>query len=220
MYFKSRVEAGQLLAKQIVPRYKGQDCAVIALNDGGVMIGAQIALELHCVLTMLLAEAIQLPREDAAVGGISQDGSFSFNQKYSPGEIEEFQAEYYHFIEQEKMSKMQEMQRQMGKGGHGLIRRSLLQNRNVIVVTDGLLDGFALDIALSYLKPIRIKKLIVATPLASVPAVDRMHVLADDIFCLSVLEDYMNTDHYYETNDVPPHERVVKTIEQIVTHWK
>jgi len=43
MYFKSRVEAGELLAKQITEKYKGNECAVVALNDGGVMVGAQIA---------------------------------------------------------------------------------------------------------------------------------------------------------------------------------
>lgn len=218
MYFKSRVEAGQLLAKQIVQRYKGQDCAVVALNDGGVMVGAQIALQLHSVLTMLLTEAINLPRENTPVAGISQDGAFSYNKAYSQGELDDLTSEYYSFIEQEKMSKVQQMHHQMGKGG--LIRRRLIQEKNIILVTDGLLDGFALDVALSYLKPIHTKKLIVATPLASVPAVDRMHILADDIFCLSVLEDYINTDHYYDVNDVPPHDKVIKTIEEIVAHWK
>lgn len=218
MYFKSRVEAGQLLAKQIVQKYKSDDCAIVALNDGGVMVGAQIALELHAVLTLLLTETITLPREDAALAGITQDGSFAYNQKYSQGELDEFVGEYYHLIEQEKMSKMQAMHHLMGK--ESLIRRDLLVDRNVILVTDGLVDGFALDIALQYLKPIHTKKIIVATPLASVPAVDRMHVLADDIFCLTVLEDYISTDHYYDTQDVPPHDKVIRTVEEIVGHWK
>lgn len=218
MYFQSRVEAGKLLAKQIVQKYTGDDCAIVALNDGGVMVGAQIALELHCVLTMLLTETITLPREDAAVAGISQDGAFSYNQKYSPGEIEDFVGEYYHFIEQEKMTKMQEMHRLVGRGG--LIRKDLLRDHTIILVTDGLSDGFALDVAMQFLKPIHTKRLVVATPLASVPAVDRMHVLADEIFCLSVREEYISTDHYYEVQDIPPHDKVIKTIEEIVTHWK
>lgn len=218
MYFQSRVEAGRLLAEQIVPRFKGQDCAIVALNDGGVMVGAQIALQLHCVLTLLLTETITLPREDQAVAGIAQDGSFSYNQRYSQGEIDEFVGEYYHLIEQEKMSKMQEMHRLVGRGG--LIRKDLLRDRNVILVTDGLADGFALDIAMQFLKPIHTKKIYVATPLASVPAVDRMHVLADGIYCLSVIEDYISTDHYYDVQDVPPHDKIIKTIEEIVTHWK
>jgi len=218
MYFKSRVEAGELLAKQIIEKYKGNECAVVALNDGGVMVGAQIALQLHSVLTLLLTETITLPREDSSVAGISQDGAFAYNPKYSSGEIEEFVSEYYHLIEQEKMTKMQEMHRLMGNGG--LIRRDLLENHNVILVSDGLVDGFALDVAMQFLKPIHTKKIIVATPLASVHAVDRMHVLADDIYCLNVLEDYISTDHYYDVQDVPSHDKVIKTIEQIVGHWK
>lgn len=218
MYFKSRTQAGQLLADQIDKKYHGATCAVVALSDGAVMVGAQIAMRLHCVLTMLLTDAIHLPRETTAVGGISQDGTFTYNNFYSPGQIEDFVSEYRTFIEQEKMNKMQEMHRLQGKGG--LIKKSLLRNHTVILVSDGLSNGFSLDLAAEYLKPIKVERLIVATPLASVPAVDRMHVLADEIFCLSVIEDYISTEHYYEANDVPSHEMVVKTIEEIVTHWK
>ena len=218
MYFKSRAEAGQLLAKQIAKKYKGQKCAVVALSDGAVMVGAQIAMELHSVLMMLLTDAIQLPHEDTAIAGITGDGSFTYNTFYSPGEIEDFVSEYRSFIEQEKMHKMQEMHRMEGRGG--LVKKSLLQGHVVILVSDGLSNGFSLDLAAEFLKPIKTKRLVVATPLASVPAVDRMHILADEIVCLSVIEDYMGTDHYYEKQDVPPHELAVKTVEQIVSHWK
>jgi putative phosphoribosyl transferase len=219
MYFKSRVEAGQKLADQVVKEYAGKPCAVIGLSDGGVMVGAQIAIKLHCVLTMLMSEAINLPREPEAVAGISQDGSFSYNSAYSPGELEDLLAEYHGLIEQEKLQKIQDMHRLVGHGG-GLIRKDLLRGHNIILVSDGLSSGFSLDVAAEFLKPINIGRLIVATPLASVPAVDRMHILADEIFCLSVIEDYITTDHYYDTQDVPPHDLVVKTIDQIITHWK
>lgn len=218
MYFKSRVEAGQKLAEQISQKYQGQPCAVVGLSDGGVMVGAQIALKLDCVLTMLLSDTIELPREETAIAGISQDGAVSFNTAFSPGQLEEMVGEYHNFIEQEKMEKIREMHQLIGRGG--LIRKDLLREHNVILVSDGLTNGFSLDIASQFLKPIRIKKLIIATPLASIQAVDRMHIIGDDIFCLSVVEDYINTDHYYDNQDVPSHELVVKTIEQVVAHWK
>ncbi len=218
MYFESRVDAGQLLAQEIVKKYKTEKCAVVALSDGAVMVGAQIAMELHCVLTMLLTDAIQLPHEQTAIAGINQDGSFTYNNYYSPGEIEDFVSEYHSFIEQEKMQKMREMHRLEGRGG--LIRKELLRSQNVILVSDGLSNGFSLDLASEYLKPIKIKRLIVATPMASVQAVDRMHILADEIYCLNVIEDFISTDHYYEKQDVPSHDAVVKTVEQIVSHWK
>lgn len=218
MYFKSRVEAGQKLAEQISKKYQGKQCAVVALSDGGVMVGAQIALKLGCVLTVLLSDVIQLPREDVAIAGISQDGALSYNSAYSPGQIEDFISEYHGVIEQEKLTKLHEMHRLVGRGG--LIRKDLLRDHDVILASDGLSNGFSLDIAAEFLKPIHTKKLIVATPLASVQAVDRMHILADEIFCLSVISDYISTDHYYDTQDVPSHELVIKTIEQIVSHWK
>jgi putative phosphoribosyl transferase len=218
MYFKSRVEAGQILAEQIVKKYTGQPCVVVALSDGGVMVGTQIAMKLHAPLTMLLTAEINLPRENLAVGGISQEGSFSYNNDFSSGEIDEMVSEYRNYIEAEKLERLQQMHRQVGKGG--LIRKDLLRHRNIILVTDGLQTGFSLDIATEFLKPIQVKRLIVATPLASVPAVDHMHILADEIFCLDVLEDYISTEHYYEIPDVPAHEAVVKTIEHIVAHWK
>lgn len=218
MYFKSRTDAGQKLASQIAKKYVSKQCAVVALSDGGVMVGAQIAMKLQCVLTMLLSESIELPRENTAVGGITNDGSFTYNRAYSPGEIEEFVSEYHGYIEQEKMQKMQDLHRLVGRGG--LIRKNLLREHNVILVSDGLSNGFSLDIAAEFLKPIHLERLIVATPLASVLAVDRMHILADEIFCLSVVEDYITTDHYYDNQDVPSHDLVIKTIEKIVTHWR
>lgn len=218
MYFKSRVDAGQQLAAQIVKKYAGQQCAVVGLSDGGVMVGAQIALGLRCVLTLLLSDSIELPREPDAIAGITGDGAFSYNNSYSSGEIDELMGEYRSVIEQEKMTKMQGLRRAAGRGE--LIRKDLLREKVVILVADGLTSGFSLDIAAEYLKPIHIKRLVVATPFASVKAVDHMHILADEIFCLNVIEDYISTDHYYDTQDVPSHEKVIKSITEIVANWK
>ncbi len=217
-YFASRTQAGRMLASQLSPKYKGEDSVIIALSDGGVMVGAQIAMQLRCAITMLLADEIELPRELVAIAGITQDGSFTYNKAYSPGEIDELVMEYHGLIEQEKLAKLHEMHRLMRSGS--LIRPDLIKNHNVIIVSDGLSSGFSIDLALEYLKPIAIKKLVIATPLASVPAVDRMHILADDIFCLNVLENYISTDHYFDTQDIPDHDLVVETIGQIVKNWK
>jgi putative phosphoribosyl transferase len=218
MYFKSRAQAGKLLGEQLVKKYHGKECAVVALSDGAVMVGAQIAAPLRCVMTLLLTEAINLPREDVAIAGMSQSGALSYNDYYSPGEIEEFVAEYHNLIEQQKIDKLQNINKLLGKGG--LIKRSLLHDRNIILVSDGLASGFSLDIAIEFLKPIRTKKIIIATPFASVAAVDRMHILTDEIDCLSVIPDYISTDHYYETQDIPDHDKIVRIIEELVGKWQ
>ncbi|MGC1177015.1 MAG: phosphoribosyltransferase family protein [Candidatus Saccharimonadales bacterium] len=219
MYFASRVQAGRMLATRLAENYSFRSCAVLALNDGGVMIGAQIAMQLRCVLTLLASSEITLPREPEAIAGITPGGVMAYNHSsYSPGEIDEMVGEYYGFLEQEKLTRMHDMN--MLIGSNGAVDKELLKGHDVIVVTDGLKTGFPVDLAAEFLKPIAIEKLVVATPFASVSAVDRMHILADDLYCLNVISDYIDTDHYYDKQDVPDHETVLKTIEQITLNWK
>lgn len=217
MYFKDRHQAGRQLAAKL-QGYRYENTAVVALSDGGVIIGAEIAKALHCVLTMLLMEEIKLPGEHNPVAVVNQDGGFTYNNMFSAGQIEGFATEYRTFIEQEKQQKISAIHRLLGDGG--LIRPELLYGRNVILVSDGLQNGLSLDAAADFLKPIRTEKLIIATPLASVPAVDRMHLMADEIVCLSVVENFMGIGHYYEDNAIPSHEQLVKTIETIVLNWR
>ena len=207
-----------MLAGELVPKYRYENCAVIGIGDGGVMVGAQIASQLHCVLTMLMIEEINLPREPVAIGGMMEDGTFSYNHAMSDGELDEMTSEYYGVIEQEKLAKFHKMNGLLGSGG--LINRDLLRGHNIILVSDGFKDSFTLDMALDFLKKTKIEKLIVATPLASVRAIDRMHITVDEINCLSVVEDYMDTDHYYDSQDVPDHQTVVETIEKIILNWQ
>jgi len=218
MYFASRVQAGRTLADKLADKYRYENCAVVCLSDGGVMVGAQVAMKLHCVLTLLMSSEITLPRETEAFAGISATGEVAFNHNYSEGQIDELEGEYHGLIEQQKLTRMHDLNCLVGSGG--TINRELLKGQNVIVVADGLKTGFEVDLVVQFLKPIAIEKLVIATPLASVPAVDRMHVLADDLCCLDVVTDYVGTDHYYEKDDVPDHAAVLKTIERIVLEWR
>lgn len=218
MYFANRAQAGRMLASQLAPKYHNKNCAVVALSDGGVVVGAQIAMALRCVLSLLLTEEITLPRELEAIIGISQDGSVSYNNTYSPGELDELVGEYYKYIEQEKLMRMHELNRIIGSGN--TVDKRLLTGRNIILVSDGLASGFAIDLAAAFLKTVPIARMIVATPLASVQAVDRLHITADEIYCLSVVENYVSTDHYYDQRDIPPHDKVIGIIERLMLNWK
>jgi putative phosphoribosyl transferase len=219
MYFASRLHAGRMLAKQLAPKYRYENCAVIALDDGGAMVGAQIAMELHCVLTMLDEPAINIPIEPEASDDLLSGTIPVFNQHGQTGrEIDRLVADNYGIAEQAVLAKVHDLDKLFS--GQGTISKTLLKEHNVIFVTDGLRTGFPVDLAAQFLKAVSIQKMIVAAPLASTRAVDRMHVMADELYCLSVLTDYLETDHYYDKHDVPDHNTVIKTIEQVVLNWK
>ncbi|TAH34173.1 hypothetical protein EYC59_03400 [Candidatus Saccharibacteria bacterium] len=217
-YFPSRQAAGDLLAKELAPKYRYEDTAIVALGDGAVVVAAQIAMRLHCVLTMLLTSSIRLPNELDVLAEINQRGEMTYNSMFSAGELEELKSEYFQYIEQQRLQQLFSMNRLLGAGG--IITNELIRNRNIIVVSDGLNNGLSLDAAADYLKMVHIKRLIVAVPFATVKAVDRMHVLADEIVCYNVLEDLISINHYYDDNTMPSHEAIIKIIEDIILHWR
>jgi predicted phosphoribosyltransferase len=90
------------------------------------MVGAQIALRLKCVLTLLLTAPLTLPHEIDDVGVVSQRGDITYSDMYSAGELEELQSEFRTFIEEERIRTIHEMNSLLGRGG--LIRRDLLRN--------------------------------------------------------------------------------------------
>lgn len=218
LYFPSRVVAGDIIADKLESRYRYEDCAVLALSDGAVLVGARIAQRLHCVINMLLLESIKLPGEFEAFATMDNFGSITYNDRFSTGELEEMQSEYFGYIEQQKLEKLFLMQEMIGQGG--ILDRNMLRGHNVIVVSDGLVNGFSMRAAAEFLKPLNMQHLIMVAPFASVAAVDQMHVLADELVCLNVIEDIISVDHYYDDAALPPHEKVIKILENIVLHWQ
>lgn len=218
MYFESRAHAGQVLAAQLLEKYRYEDCAIIALSDGGVVVGEQIATQLHCVLTMLVTETIEVPGESLSIGAVSQAGNFTYNSEFSSGEIDEYASEFHGYLDDQKRQAFSRINRLVGDGG--VISRELLRERVIILVSDGFTDGAIISVALDYLKPIRIKKLVVAAPVATIPAVDQLHVVADELHILDVKENYMGTNHYYDNNDIPSREDSIAKINQMILNWQ
>lgn len=205
-----------MLAKKMA-RYKGQQVAVMALNPGGVIVGAQIAMHLHATLALLLTEGIYLPGEHDALAGLSSEGTYTYNNMFSAGEVEEMVMEYNQYLEQEKVQKRHVLNMLLGHDGE--INRDILRGHVVIVVSDGLPNGFSLDVAEDFLDTIAIDKLVIACPVASVASVDRMHLIGDEIFCLSVADNYFETNHYYDENTIPDIEGSLKIMRNIAFNW-
>jgi len=218
MYFESRAQAGQILAAQLVERYRFENCAVVALSVGGVLVGEQIAAQLHCILTMLVTEGIEVPGESMSFGAVSQAGNFTYNSEFSSGEIDEYTSEFHGYLDDQKRQAFSRINRLIGEGG--TITQDMLRERVVILVSDGFSDGAIIAVALDFLKPIHILKLVVVAPVATIPAVDQLHINADEIHVLDVKENFMGTNHYYTDNCVPSHELTVQKINQIVLNWR
>mgnify|MGYP000845851513 FL=1 len=219
MYFESRSQAGAILADQVLGRYRYENCAVVAIGEGGVLIGEQIAVKLHCVLMMLLSEGIEIPGENLNFGAMSQSGQFTYNSQFSDGEINEYASEFHGYLEEKKREAHQRINRLLGEGG--IIDKNMLKDRVVILASDGFGDDLSvLDVALSFLKSVRIEKLVIAVPFCGVAAVDKLHMTVDEMHILDVKENFMGLNHYYEDNILPSKEETIAKINQVILNWR
>lgn len=217
MYYKNRVEAGRRLASEL-DAYKTQNSVVVALSESSVLVAVQIAMELHANLLLFLTRDIKLPGEHRAVAAVSSAGSFGYNDSLSEGEIAEIKGEFHNFMEQERFKRMHEINMLVGSDGE--IDKKLLRHRNVILVADGMSDGFTLMLAYQYLRTVAIKKVIVAVPVASVAAVDKMHVVADELYVGGVTDNFLSIDHYYEQNYEMGIEDIMKILRNVSLTWR
>ena len=206
------------MADQLVAKYRYENCAVVALSNGGVVVGEQIAAQLHCVLMLLVSQDIEIPGEGMNFGAVSQTGDFTYNDEFSAGEIDEYTSEFHGYLDDQKREAYSRINRLIGDGG--TIDDTMLKDRVIFLVSDALADGAALSVAFDFLKPIRIERLVVATPIATVSVVDRLHVTADELHVLDVKENYLGVNHYYSDNTVPTRKEAIKKISQIILNWR
>ena len=149
---------------------------------------------------------------------MSQAGNFTFNSEFSSGEIDEYASEFHGYLDDQKRQAFSRINRLVGDGG--IISQDMLRDRTVILVSDGFSDAAILSVALDYLKPIRTQKLVVVAPVATIPVVDKLHIIADELHILDVKENFMGINHYYTDNTVPTREEAIAKINQIVLNWR
>ena len=217
MYFKSRADAGRQLADRL-EKYKAQNIVVIALDEGSSIVAAQIAMRLHANLVLYLIKNIYLPGENEALGALGAGGNYSRNNFFSAGELEDLTSEYHNYIDQRLMEANHELHMLLGRDGQ--IDKNLLRHRVVIVVADGLASGFSLQVCADFLKTVAIKKMVAVTPVASIAAVDRMHLIADEICCMSVTANFIAASHYYDDNTIPNIDGILKIMRNITLNWE
>ncbi len=214
-YFKDRADAGKQLAKKIFG-LKTDNIAIIVLSRGALLVGIEIAKKTHASLFIFTTDEASAEGE-APSSAIDSGGAFSYNTSFALGELEEDDSALRFFTDKRHMDQYQKLNHVAGKDG--VIPRALLRRHTIILVSDGLNNALSLQIAAEFLRPISVKKIILATPVASGEAIDKMHILVDQIFCLSSVANYISTNHYYENNDIPDDKTVVETMQNIVLNW-
>lgn len=217
MYFASRAEAGVKLADLLINKYRYENTAVVALSQSSIAVGYQVAVNLHAALRRLLMEPVHIDDESIDYAIVMPGGVVAINKDLSQSEQQYYYMEYAGWLDGQLRQAIQRINRQISPNE---VSPEGLRGYNVIFVSDGIDNPNILDAAMTWLKPARVDRAILACPVISVNALDRAHVLFDELHILGVAHNYLATDHYYETNDAPDDHMARQMIEDSILHWK
>lgn len=206
VYFENRTQAGQALAAELAD-YKGAEVAVVALNTNAVLVAKEIADQLDCPVNILLMEPIEVPGEPGTnIGVVNQRGDFVYSQDLGRGMRDELEMEFHNKFAGEKIQKFHEINSMINH--EGVVTPEIVADKNVIIVSDGAANGTEIDAVTAYLKPIHIKRLIAAIPLATIEVVDRLHIACDELHVLGVIPGNFAPNHYYDDSSEITHEQL------------
>jgi putative phosphoribosyl transferase len=191
MTFASREDAGKRLGQWLQDQALQAD-VVLGLPRGGVVVAAEVAHVLKLPLDVLIVRKIGHPlHREFAVGALAEGGVVLLDDAvigYNPI----IRAELTEIIEEEK-------QRLLAYQSRFHHQQPLnLAGRTVVLVDDGLATGATTEAAILSARAQNAQKVIVAAPVASTHAVERLKPVADDVLALWVDPDFDAVGRYYD----------------------
>lgn len=205
------------MADELMPLYRYENTVVVALSEAGLAVGYQIAVNLHTALRRLLMKTIHIDDESIDYATIMPGGVVAINPSLSESEQSYYYGEYAGWLEEQIREGILSIDRLMGTDE---ISPENMRGYNVILTDDGINNPTKLEAALTWLKPARVDKVILACPVISVPALDRAHILCDELYILSVAANYISTEHYYDEDDAPDSELARRMIDVTISNWR
>lgn len=204
MMFKDRIEAGNLLAKQL-STYKSDNGVVLVIPKGGVPLGYVVAKELGFPMEIVFTKKIGHPNnKEYAIGAASLNDYFviphyDVSEEYIQEELK---------IVRNKLKRMQEkfMDNHKPESLHG---------KTVIIVDDGMATGNTVYSTISIIKKQNPAKLIVAVPVASPSAVQMISKDVDEVIVLKTPSDFSSVGVFYENFSDVSEQEVILYIEKL-----
>lgn len=183
--FKNRQAAGRLLANHL-KKYKGQpNTLVLGIPRGGVVVGYEVAKKLKLPLDILITRKIGHPNQpELAIGAVDADGQIVWDV-----EVKEVEG----LIEEEvwEIKRREQVYRQDRKPID-------LSGKTAILVDDGIATGSTISAAINYLKKHQAKKIILAVPVVSREAEDRLSNLVDEAIILETPDYFQAVGQFYD----------------------
>ncbi len=186
MYFNDRYDAAMQLAP-LLEKYKNEKGVILAVPRGGVPIGYYLAKYLDFPLDLLMTKKLGHPgNEEFAIGAVSLEGSI----------IEETTGVPELYIREETRRIREQLKERYIKF-MGNKEPVDIKGKIIIVVDDGVATGRTILSTIKILRNKEPRKIVVAVPVASEEAADRIKEVVDDFICLHTPYPFYGVGRFY-----------------------
>jgi predicted phosphoribosyltransferase len=179
-FFADRADAGRALATALQSHQGVADTVVLGLPRGGVPVAYEVAMALDLPLDVLVVRKLGLPwQPELAMGAIASGGALVTNDevvRHLGGDRGAFDA-----VRVREQAELERRERSF-RGEQPPLE---MHNRTGVLVDDGLATGATMEAAVRALKLLGARRVVVAVPVASREARDRIAAVADDVVCLA-----------------------------------
>jgi len=174
--FEDRISAaGELLSR--IKNYAGTNAVVVGLPRGGMITAAFLAEKSKLPLDFIVVKKVGAPEnEEYAIGAVTENGG-----KYSDERFTRVQKE--------------------ADGRSSLYRSNYpaydLKDKTVILADDGIATGTTMLAAIAAARKRGAKKIVVAVPVASSEAAEKIRRGADELICIETDSNMSAVGEYY-----------------------
>ena len=198
---KDRTEAGFLLSEKL-KKYQDTNSVILAVPKGGVPVGFVISKILHLPLDIVLAKKIGHPsNKEFAIGAVSMDSMILDEHSDIPKK----------YIDNEIIRLRQQLDEKYGRY-MGDRKPLAIENKNVILVDDGIATGNTLLSCITMLRKKNPSKIIVAVPVLPFDTVPLFEKNADEFIYLTASKYFRGVGSFYEEFNQVEDEEVIQML--------
>ena len=190
---QNRYEAGKLLAQKLSKYYHKLDSLVLSLPRGGVPVAIEVARTLKLPIDVLPIRKLHpLNHAGISFGAIASGGVQLIRDdmvqrlRISPSLVKaiSLQAEY-------ELEQCERLYRNYQTALE-------LKEKTIILISDGIITGLSMEVALTAVKQHKPSKLVVAVPVADPNSWEAIEQQSDECICVLTPKSFIKLNRWYK----------------------
>ncbi|MBI3331693.1 phosphoribosyltransferase [Candidatus Peregrinibacteria bacterium] len=189
--FHDRTQAGEELGKALLKYTAEPDTLILALVRGGVVIGRAVADVLDLPLYPYIVRKLGHPgHREFGLGAIAEGGATYLNEAAMIWND-------LHWQDMEPVIEEETAEMERRRAAYMVEARPPLAGKTILLTDDGAATGSTLFAAIDDLRKAKVKKIIVALPVAAPDTAEELRKRADEVVILATPSPFNAVGQWY-----------------------